>query len=1828
MGSQSRPPSLSQARSHSQSQLEQSADPPPLPVFSDGHLPYDFCVRSLRRRLWKAAVHENHGLFQRLYQANEQDFAKMLEAEIRLEWQHFHSKFKHDGGDAAENDRNHPLAKGRGHTRSKPSRINDKRRGRWGNSKTHSEDDTTSAYGTFRSRALACIPNPVLAGHSDTPNPNGRSGNATIAKGEKSAENDANSGPTNAQLWSSIPKGQSILEYAFSPSEPFVSDDFKSPYDTYEEENVDGPSKGQSVKKIEADERRRQRRLERKQRLERQRASDRPRMAFRNWLWKKDSERHFDDEVLAAAAAAAVPVAQNDGSTIEAAGTAGQRNQADDAIDATEPAQSLDNENDVYWTTPLHEAARLGSSPLLQYLLNRPVDEADPNIKNGRGRTVLHMVSGGVTKIEAEARQAASTRTSTMSGAQKERQHASEDATTSSAAEKPAEAGIGVPLVPPASSESGDQMRKSKSSKSMGGRAAKAMGRMFKSMRKTPGPKKGAAMHDSRKTVEVDPLESAYAVSNPLNSTNGDRVLASQVLQNLLPRRSEAVHTVLTWQPRASCAASAAATASNGSEIDEHHHLDSGFPPSQGNYEMGGNGPPSINAVDRLGRTALHYAAETGRSDVCWALLSSTFGVLLTIVDEVGARTPCELAALHGYQELAAQLEARALLYTDPYGLEDEYSSDWQGGEDYGYDDHGNYYIYDAYQGQISQTAEEILVRKRKKLSPPFNFFATLDMDQVDLERQRRLEKARRHVFSYIHKWNSQQEARKEAATLLELTVQHSMVEASNLQEKNSSNDEKQSKPSTASKRTRIDGVGVGILAMPDHNEEGDCETNKTDDVNAETDDVNAKTDDVNANNEICDGTAPEPEASTKPPAVDSEGISHVDGMGQQEQGGESEENDQVAIAEPGDGEERSGSHGIDSTRENEAKNKVQSEISESASSAIKAGDSPRQSKQMSEIEACIPEVTKQPPPVAPPGENTTSSVDIVETAGVPENTSSATSDNQSDDELKMATSAAAAAAEENSQVAESHCQIETDATTESVADTVTNSHKAGIDKASHATDAPQEMKENDADKCESKEEQESPKENIDGDSNELIVEPEQDLLKDGSGNDNCDGTAKQVAEGDEKQENEVDKFGNQEENIHDHAESPAGAEDQMPVQDSTPDELKYLDNLQNAHLEQFLAFHKWKNEAARDGFKRDLFNSFTKASVDLPSIRRAGQSMEEENSSTCLICYDDEVSSSEWFRLQGCVHGFCRPCLKEYLADCAGAKNTGLSIPCPHHECASYFTTEEITALLEDNPEHHSRIVEAANEKFVTAAYDMRFCPHPGCNGIVRRLPQTAFNSLGPDLDLLDCLGAVCTAGSTSTSGLITLTYEGVMDSEYNNCQSLQQPAAAHRFCFSCGEGVHWPVPCERLEKWKEKVEEEIGDVDGNVVDPNDVSAVAQKLWLKANTRPCPRCNVPIEKNDGCNHMTCTNQSCNHEFCWICRKDWKLHGTSTGGFFRCNIWSGDDADGAGPQGDSNDEHLQAAATPARANEQGFINGDNNEQGYGTAIHSARAAYRKKREMDRFLHHYTRWNAHAESARLERKMSETSSIRLAPVVDAAVEFDGNAHFNFGGKGLSFVHSAFTELLECRSVLQHSYAFSYFRYPSFIMIRRYGQLSQIRREKASFEKLQSELETMTEQMSDIVARSHLRASQFQICFLTKGAAEKRQEFSNLMLSILVEERKEERADMSGLTTADLVRAAARARERMIASSNLSPSTVSQMVDDIWSRNDVLGVPGHQIRDALRSSLNQYAEGSDQQPRETTLDVAPADSAAQMWSCAACTYMNSNGGRRCAMCGTAR
>lgn len=86
-------------------------------------------------------------------------------------------------------------------------------------------------------------------------------------------------------------------------------------------------------------------------------------------------------------------------------------------------------------------------------------------------------------------------------------------------------------------------------------------------------------------------------------------------------------------------------------------------------------------------------------------------------------------------------------------------------------------------------------------------------------------------------------------------------------------------------------------------------------------------------------------------------------------------------------------------------------------------------------------------------------------------------------------------------------------------------------------------------------------------------------------------------------------------------------------------------------------------------------------------------------------------------------------------------------------------------------------------------------------------------------------------------------------------------------RMCWICGGEAHAPLACNLIEKWQSTTD------SGN-----------KSHWVVQNTKPCMKCGARIEKDGGCNHMTC--RSCGFQFCWICGHEWATH---KGEKYKCN---------------------------------------------------------------------------------------------------------------------------------------------------------------------------------------------------------------------------------------------------------------------------------------------------------------------------------------------------
>jgi len=217
-------------------------------------------------------------------------------------------------------------------------------------------------------------------------------------------------------------------------------------------------------------------------------------------------------------------------------------------------------------------------------------------------------------------------------------------------------------------------------------------------------------------------------------------------------------------------------------------------------------------------------------------------------------------------------------------------------------------------------------------------------------------------------------------------------------------------------------------------------------------------------------------------------------------------------------------------------------------------------------------------------------------------------------------------------------------------------------------------------------------------------------------------------------------------------------------------------------------------------------------------------------------------------------------------------------------------------------------------------------------------------------------------------------------------------------------------PATCENMEAWQQKASDESENVK----------------WMLANTKKCPQCRRPIEKNGGCMHMTCRTNAggCGFEFCWLCRGDWKEHGSHTGGYYNCNKYE-----------QSNAKKEDEDATNI------------------------------KTELELYMWHYHRFESHRNA----RKVAD-EQMRNAEKKGSELELK----FQVRSTDTKFLREAASQLIENRRVLENSYIFAYF------LKQEQGRDA----ERNLFVFLQEDLEKHTNHLTDIYETSLEKIPDYQ------------------------------------------------------------------------------------------------------------------------------------------------
>lgn len=243
------------------------------------------------------------------------------------------------------------------------------------------------------------------------------------------------------------------------------------------------------------------------------------------------------------------------------------------------------------------------------------------------------------------------------------------------------------------------------------------------------------------------------------------------------------------------------------------------------------------------------------------------------------------------------------------------------------------------------------------------------------------------------------------------------------------------------------------------------------------------------------------------------------------------------------------------------------------------------------------------------------------------------------------------------------------------------------------------------------------------------------------------------------------------------------------------------------------LGTFRWDRETAVTAFFADPAAACRRAKVDLPRSARstsvgllvdrtAGLADDDQE---CCICMD-EVSLEAVSEIP-CGHVICTPCWKDYL-ETAIASGDVAQLQCPAYKCPQEVPAHVISSVLPEPAQR--RMQELTATSFVDGAARVKWCPQPGC-GLAVVSPKK------------DTARTVC-------------------------CE------AGHSFCWICAGEPHEPCPCDLWKRWSAKVTEMTGQ---------GPEGGASSDWLLSHTKPCPECDSPIEKNDGCNHVRMRRHGC-----------------------------------------------------------------------------------------------------------------------------------------------------------------------------------------------------------------------------------------------------------------------------------------------------------------------------------------------------------------------------
>uniref|UniRef100_A0AAY4BJN2 RBR-type E3 ubiquitin transferase n=1 Tax=Denticeps clupeoides TaxID=299321 RepID=A0AAY4BJN2_9TELE len=278
------------------------------------------------------------------------------------------------------------------------------------------------------------------------------------------------------------------------------------------------------------------------------------------------------------------------------------------------------------------------------------------------------------------------------------------------------------------------------------------------------------------------------------------------------------------------------------------------------------------------------------------------------------------------------------------------------------------------------------------------------------------------------------------------------------------------------------------------------------------------------------------------------------------------------------------------------------------------------------------------------------------------------------------------------------------------------------------------------------------------------------------------------------------------------------------------------------------------------------------------------------------------------------CQHVFCKACWEQYCTVLV-KDGIGVGISCMAQDC-SLQTPDDFVLPLLPGDELKEKFRRYLFRDYVESHVQLQLCPGADCPMVIQVQEPRA--------------------------------------------RRVQCSRCCEVFCFKCRQMYHAPTDCATIRKWLTKCA--------------DDSETAN--YISAHTKDCPKCNICIEKNGGCNHMQCSK--CKHDFCWMCLGDWKTHGSE---YYECSRYK--------ENPDIVNQSQQAQAREA---------------------------------LKKYLFYFERWENHNKSLQLEAQTYQ----RIQEKIQERVMNNLGTWIDW-----QYMQDAAELLAKCRYTLQYTYPYAYY-----------------------------------------------------------------------------------------------------------------------------------------------------------------------------------------------------